>query len=82
MGKSQQTATLSNFLTNDKCEELIEQLMLTEEDIQNFPIGGIFSDGSFTPADVSPISIRKCRGKLFQIYPTQVASCDTTCDNG
>jgi hypothetical protein len=40
-----QTAPGPRSLTNDKCEELIEQLMLTEEDIQNSPIGGIFSDG-------------------------------------
>jgi hypothetical protein len=39
--------------------------MLTE--IQNFPIGGIFSDGSFTPADVSPISLLTHPSQLLQI---------------
>jgi hypothetical protein len=62
-----QTAPGPRSLTNDKCEEFIEQLMLTEEDIQNFPIGGIFSNGSFTPEDVSPISLLTHPSQLLQI---------------
>jgi hypothetical protein len=62
-----QTAPGPRSLTNDKCEELIKQLMLTEEDIQNSPVGGIVSDGSFTPADVSPISILTHPSQLLQI---------------
>jgi hypothetical protein len=67
-----QTAPGSRSLTN-KWEELIEQLMLTEEDIQNSPIGGIFSDGSFTPADVSPISILTHPSQLLQIGHGDIA---------
>jgi hypothetical protein len=72
MGTPQQNEPLSNcsgprFLTNDKCEELIAQLMLTEADIRNSPIGGIFSDGAFTPAHVSPNSLLTHPSQLLQI---------------
>ena len=62
-----QTAPGPRSLTNDKCEELIVQLMLTEADIGNSPIGGIFSDGAFTPADVSPNSLLTHPSQLLQI---------------
>jgi hypothetical protein len=65
--KLSQTAPGPRSLTNDKCEDLIAQLMLTEADIRNSPIGGIFSDGAFTPADVSPTSLLTHPSQLLQI---------------
>ena len=54
-------------ITPEVCVELIDQLKLNAHDIENLPIGGIFSDGSFTPAPVSPLALLTHPSRLLQI---------------
>ncbi len=54
-------------LTSDTCAALIDTLSLTPEGIQRHPIGGIFSDGAFTPADVSLMALLTHPSQLLQI---------------
>jgi hypothetical protein len=54
-------------ITPEICDELIDQLKLNTHDIESLPIGGIFSDGSFTPATVSPSALLTHPSRLLQI---------------
>jgi hypothetical protein len=54
-------------ITPEVCDELIDQLKLNAHDIESLPIGGIFSDGSFTPATVSPSALLTHPSRLLQI---------------
>jgi hypothetical protein len=54
-------------ITPEVCDELIDQLKLNAHDMESLPIGGIFSDGSFTPATVSPSALLTHPSRLLQI---------------
>jgi hypothetical protein len=54
-------------ITPEVCVEFIDHLKLNVHDIENLPIGGIFSDGSFTPAPVSPSALLTHPFRLLQI---------------
>jgi hypothetical protein len=55
-------------ITPEVCVELIDQLKLNAHDIESLPIGGIFSDGAFTPAPVSPSALLTHPSRLLQIF--------------
>jgi hypothetical protein len=54
-------------LSTDACTDLIARLQLTSSDITRLPIGGIFSDGAFTPAAVTPSALLTHPSQLLQI---------------
>lgn len=60
-------ASGARSLSTPVCQSLIEKLQLTPEGVAQIPIGGIFSDGAFTPANVTPMALLTHPSQLLQI---------------